>query len=85
MKKLNLFAMALLFVGAVSCANNETAAEEAGDDMEQMADDAEDGMEDAADEMGDAAEEAGDEMEETMEGDGGAEASTEEVAPEAAM
>lgn len=76
--------MALLFVGAIACNNNDTAAEEAGEDMEEMVDEAGDDMEEAADDMGDATEEAADDMEDTMEGDG-AEASTEEVAPEAAM
>ncbi|MDZ7848187.1 MAG: hypothetical protein U5L96_16340 [Owenweeksia sp.] len=50
MKKLNLFALALLFVGAIACQNaesNESEAEEAveevGEDMEDAGDDIEEG------------------------------------------
>lgn len=68
MKKINLFALALLFVGAVAC-NNVEENDSMEDDMEQMEENAEelgDDMEDAADEVGDEMEEAGNEMEDEM-------------------
>ncbi|WP_394351400.1 hypothetical protein [Psychroflexus aurantiacus] len=69
MKKsiLSITMAALLGLGVVSCREEKTEAEKAGEAVEESMEEAGDAMEDAADETGDAMEEAAEETEEAAE------------------
>lgn len=57
---------ALLGLGVVSCREQKSDAEKAGDEIEETMEDAGDSMEDAADDAGDAMEEGYEETEEEV-------------------
>lgn len=72
MKKsiLSITMAALLGLGVVSCREQKSEAEKAGEEVEESMEEAGDAMEDAADETGDAVEDAAEEVEEeTKEGE----------------
>jgi len=58
MKKVSLFALALIFAGAISC-NNQSSTEDAADDAVEA-------VEEAAEETGEVAEEAAEQTKEAM-------------------
>ncbi|HAD96837.1 MAG TPA: hypothetical protein DCG19_05480 [Cryomorphaceae bacterium] len=63
MKKINLFALALLFVGAIACNNPESADDNIEDGMEEV----EEGMEEAGEDIEEGAEDMGESIEESTE------------------
>ena len=63
MKKINLFALALLFVGAIACNNPDSAEDNIEDGVEEV----EDGMEEAGEDIEEGAEDLGESIEEGTE------------------
>ncbi len=76
MKKINLFALALLFVGAIACNNPDSAGEKMEEDVEEVGEDIEEGVE----EMGESVEEATEDMDDGMQAEEAEPATTEEAA-----
>lgn len=66
MKKLALFASALALVAFTAC-NNDSAADEAKEEVEEVYEEAKDEMEDAAEEVEEGAEEVKEEVEGAVE------------------